>query len=55
MFALAAFVHSRQVRKEIKAQFEILVGVLRDDLSSQNQRISGIESRLKQVESTKEK
>lgn len=54
IFALAAFVHARQVRKEIRAQFELLVSVLRDDLEGQRKvlglhavRLDNIELHLK--------
>ena len=55
IFSLAAFVHARQVRKEIKAQFGELVSVLRADLQSQGNRLSGIENRVDRLEITKGK
>ena len=54
IFALAAFVHSKQVRAEIKLQFEALVKVLQLDLDAQKsvlelhgRRLDDIEKKLK--------
>lgn len=60
IFALAAFVHGRQMRKEIKAQFGLLVTVLKEDLDAQQKvlglhavRLDKIEERLQIKEDTK--
>lgn len=54
IFGFAALIHSKQVRKEIKAQFGLLVSVLREDLEAQKSvlgkltdRVDNIESKLK--------
>lgn len=51
MFVLAAYVHSRQVRKEIKDQFSTLVAVLKQDLDAQQKMLGLITSRLDRIES----
>lgn len=49
-FGLAAFIHSRQVRKEIKAQFGELVAVLREDLEAQKSVLVGLTDRVVKIE-----
>ena len=51
MFVLAAYVHSRQVRKEIKEQFTTLVSVLKQDLDAQQKMLGLITTRLDRIES----
>lgn len=59
IFAVAAFVHARQVRKEIRTQFGELVDVLREDLSAQKAMLVGVVVRVDKLEQqqnlTKEK
>jgi hypothetical protein len=50
IFSLAALLHSRQVRKEIKNQFDRLVEVLKDDLSKQSSRLGAVETRVERLE-----
>lgn len=50
IFAAAAFVHARQVRKEIRAQFGELVKVLRDDLEGQKFLIGKLAIRVDDIE-----
>ncbi len=51
MFVLAAYVHSRQVRKEIKDQFSILVSVIKQDLDAQQKILGVFGERLAKIES----
>jgi hypothetical protein len=50
IFALAAFVHARQVRAEIKSQFGLLVTVLKDDLDAQKSLLAGLSTRVDKIE-----
>lgn len=50
IFALAAFVHARQVRKEIKAQFALLVSVLQADLEAQKKNVGMLAERIDKIE-----
>lgn len=50
VFAAAAWVHSRQVRKEIKQQFELLVSVLQKDLEGNKFLISQLTGRVTRLE-----
>lgn len=49
-FGLAAWLHSRQVRKEIKTQFSALISVLERDLSMQSERLGKVEARMDRIE-----
>jgi hypothetical protein len=50
IFALAAFVHSRQVRIEIKDQFTELVNVLKKDLEGQRFLLGNLSNRVSKIE-----
>lgn len=50
IFALAAFVHARQVRKEIRTQFEIIATVLRQDLDAQQKMFGLLSGRVDKLE-----
>lgn len=50
IFAAAAWVHSRQVRKEIRAQFESLVGVLKQDLEGNKFLLGQLTGRVTKIE-----
>lgn len=50
IFALAAYVHAKQVRKEIKLQFGELVGVLREDLEAQKSVLDKLANRVDTIE-----
>lgn len=45
-FALAAWIHSGRVKKEIKSQFSELISVVKADLSIQSERMNNIEKGL---------
>jgi predicted transcriptional regulator len=51
IFAAAAWVHSRQVRAEIKKQFGELVAVLKADLEGNKFLITQLGSRVNKIES----
>jgi len=50
IFALAAFIHARQVRKEIRTQFDLLVTVLRQDLDAQQKMLGILSGRIDKLE-----
>lgn len=50
IFGLAALVHARQVRKEIKTQFGELVAVLREDLDATKTMIGSLSGRVAKLE-----
>lgn len=52
IFAAAAFVHGRQVRKEIKTQFGELINVLRADLDAQKNVLGKLAGRVDNIEAT---
>lgn len=51
IFALCAYVHSKQVRTEIRTQFGELVKVLREDLDTQQTILGKIIGRVDTIES----
>lgn len=51
IFGLAAFVHAKQVRKEIKEQFSTLVTVIREDLDAQKSVLAALTTRVDKLES----
>lgn len=50
LFTAAAFVHARQVRKEIKDQMGQLIGVLREDLDAQKTVLHNLSNRVETIE-----
>jgi hypothetical protein len=50
IFTAAAFVHGRQVRKEIKTQISALIIVLEADLQGQKKMTAGLHDRVERLE-----
>ena len=50
IFSLAAYVHSKQVRKEIKMQFGALISVLQMDLDAQKKTLGLLYDRVDTIE-----
>lgn len=50
IFGFAAMVHARQVRKEIKAQFGVLVSVLQQDLDTNKKLLGELGRRVDKIE-----
>ncbi len=50
VFAAAAYVHARQVRKEIKDQIGALIEVLKADLEGQKYLLGKLDSRVGKLE-----
>lgn len=49
-FSLAAWLHAGRVKKEIKAQFEALISVIKQDLNLQAERLGKLEGRMSKIE-----
>lgn len=50
IFGFAAFVHGRQVSREIKKQFGLLVSVLQADLDAQKNSLGQLDGRVSKIE-----
>lgn len=50
IFTFAAYVHSKQVRKEVRAQFDKLVSVLQQDLDANKIMLGKLASRIDNIE-----
>lgn len=50
MFSLAAFIHARQVRKEIRDQLGVLITVLREDLDATKSMLGTLHTRVDRIE-----
>lgn len=50
IFGLAAFVHSKQVRQEIKTQFGGLIAAVREDLTAQREILGKLGTRVDKIE-----
>lgn len=50
LFVAAAWVHGRQVRKEIKSQISQLIKVLQQDLNAQKELIAKTDGRVTKIE-----
>ncbi len=50
IFALVAFIHAGQMRREIRAQFTELIGVLREDLQSTRDMLGSLTIRVDRIE-----
>lgn len=50
IFALAALIHAKQMRKEIRTQVGLLIDVIRQDLDSHRELIGTLRSRVDKLE-----
>lgn len=50
IFALAALIHAKQMRKEIRMQVGLLIDVLKADLDGHRNLISALHSRVDKIE-----
>lgn len=50
LFTAAAWIHGRQVRKEIKNQIGELISVLKEDLKAQKEMIGALTGRVTKIE-----
>lgn len=50
IFALAALLHAKQMRKEIRTQVGLLISVLREDLHAHKNLIGSLDQRVGKIE-----